>query len=151
MPHSRTSSAASSRFPRRSEQRVAAIAWRPSRWLLSSIVLLTACASASLLLSGLPAFVAWPAAALVVGYGGLLVRREVLRPGREFLFRASGGSSLDGRAVPGMRLQWRGPLAFASWRDGEGIHHLSWWPDTLPAAMRRELRLAAPPPAEAVR
>jgi toxin CptA len=41
-------------------------------------------------------------------------------------------------------LQWRGPLAFLRWRDSDGrMHRLAWWPDVLPVAARRELRLAA--------
>lgn len=54
-------------------------------------------------------------------------------------------STVDGIPVQGLVLQWRGPLAFLGWRDADGrMQRLSWWPDTLPADLRRELRLAAP-------
>jgi toxin CptA len=53
-------------------------------------------------------------------------------------------ATLDGQPIDNVRLQWRGPLAFLFWRDRQGRpQRLSWWPDTLPAASRRELRLAA--------
>ena len=42
-----------------------------------------------------------------------------------------------------MSLHWRGPLAFMRFRGSDGgIRHLGWWPDTLDARARRELRLA---------
>ncbi|MDQ3617279.1 MAG: hypothetical protein M3374_00895, partial [Pseudomonadota bacterium] len=45
--------------------------------------------------------------------------------------------------VSGFEVHWRGPLAFARWRDSQGARQwLVWWPDTLPAGPRRELRLA---------
>ena len=51
---------------------------------------------------------------------------------------------LDGEAIHDVAVQWRGPLAFLSWRGTEGrVHRLSWWPDTLAVGPRRELRLAA--------
>ncbi|MEJ7746113.1 MAG: hypothetical protein WKF61_05045, partial [Luteimonas sp.] len=52
---------------------------------------------------------------------------------------------LDGEPIDEVKLQWRGSLAFVSWRGKAGrIQRVSWWPDTLPPASRRELRLAAP-------
>jgi toxin CptA len=51
---------------------------------------------------------------------------------------------LDGQPLDKAEVQWRGPLAFLVWWDRQGRpQRLSWWPDTLPAASRRELRLAA--------
>ncbi|HZF97715.1 MAG TPA: hypothetical protein VEY92_05645 [Pseudoxanthomonas sp.] len=53
-------------------------------------------------------------------------------------------ASVDDLPVDAMRVAWRGPLAFARWQDRNGrIRRLAWWPDTLPAGKRRELRLAA--------
>lgn len=52
---------------------------------------------------------------------------------------------LDGAVIDDVKVTWRGPLAFVRWRDPSGrIRRLAWWPDTLPPAARRELRLAAP-------
>jgi toxin CptA len=51
--------------------------------------------------------------------------------------------TLDGEPLEYVQLQWRGPLAFLRWRASHGGGgHLDWWPDTLPAVQRRELRLA---------
>ena len=42
-------------------------------------------------------------------------------------------------------VEWRGALAFLRWRDAAGrTQRRGFWPDTLPAGKRRELRLAAP-------
>ena len=68
-------------------------------------------------------------------------RRSLLMGGAAMM--ALGGLK-DGLAVERFRIDWRGPLAFVSWRDGHGrTFRRSLWPDTLSAAGRRELRLAA--------
>jgi toxin CptA len=57
-----------------------------------------------------------------------------------------GQATVDGQIVDGLRVDWRGPLAFVAWRDAEGrVVRRSLWPDTLSAARRRELRLAVRP------
>jgi plasmid maintenance system antidote protein VapI len=57
---------------------------------------------------------------------------------------AARAAYLDGVPVEQVEVQWRGPLAFVSWKGRDGRRQrLSWWPDTLPPARRRELRLAA--------
>ncbi|MFL6593328.1 MAG: hypothetical protein ACJ8GK_11565 [Luteimonas sp.] len=59
-----------------------------------------------------------------------------------------GAPILDDMTLYEPHLHWRGPMAFLRWRGADGgRHRLAWWPDTLPPAGRRELRLAA---AEAV-
>jgi toxin CptA len=99
----------------------------------------------SLLLSELPSWAAWPLAAAVLTYAVLLIRRERSKPPRQLVF--PGGdhpARIDGATAEGAVLQWRGPLAFLTWREPGGRRQrLSWWPDTLPAERRRELRLAA--------
>jgi hypothetical protein len=143
MPSSKPSSAGFPRSRHRTERR-AALAWRPSRWLLAGLVLLTVAAVFSLVASGLPGWLAVPGMLLAAGHGLALVLREARRPCRRFVFRATGEASVDGRRAQDMRVEWRGPLAFASWLEDGRRHRLSWWPDTLPAAARRELRLALP-------
>ncbi|MGJ4802161.1 hypothetical protein [Luteimonas sp. SDU82] len=102
-------------------------------------------AAASLLLSDLPGGVAWPAAVSACACGLWLWRRECQRPALVFVFCPGAAPRVDDQPAAGFALQWRGPLAFASWRDARGRrHHRAWWPDTLPPASRRELRLAAP-------
>ena len=104
--------------------------------------LLSAC---SLLASDLPPMAAWPLAFAAVGLGGWLARREHRRPSRQLLWPVGDAPvTLDGECLHHARLQWRGPLAFLDWRTRDGHRgHLDWWPDTLSAAQRRELRLAA--------
>lgn len=124
----------------------ARIEWRPSRCLLAAMLLLGAFAAGSVLASEMPRPLAWPLSAVAAGYGLWLFRRERRRPALSLVlggdpFRAE----VDGEPVDGFDLQWRGPLAYASWRDRDGRRRrLAWWPDTLAPARRRELRLAVP-------
>nr|WP_255699061.1 hypothetical protein [Luteimonas sp. Y-2-2-4F] len=104
-------------------------------------------AAASVLASGVPPALAWPLAGLALAHGGLLLRRQAGAGERVLRFRPEGRVEVDGESVDAFRLDWRGPLAFARWRDPAGrMRRLAWWPDTLPPPARRELRLAAPAP-----
>lgn len=144
MPNSTRSSSASARFRRTDGGPAARLDWRPSRWLLAALALLGILAAASLLASELPPVLAWPSAALVLGWTDRRLRREARRPPHHFVFRSGQPALVDGVAVDDLALQWRGPLVFACWRGSDGRRRdVSWWPDTLPAASRRELRLAA--------
>ena len=122
------------------------IEWRPSRLIAAWLAALMLLAPFSVLASGMPRWLAWPLAiaAAVTAWG---VRRRWCRmPKRSLLVRAEGPLSVDGELFPEWRLEWRGPLAFLHWRGADGrIAGLSFWPDTLPPALRRELRLASPP------
>ena len=120
--------------------------WRPSRWLLAALVALSVLAPLSILGSDMPRPWAWPAAALAALYAALLLRREARRPPCALLIPPQGSvaASIDGQPVAALQVDWRGPLAFVRWRDAHGrVGRLAWWPDTLPAPARRELRLAA--------
>lgn len=110
------------------------------------LVALTVLAAFSAFASDLPPAAAWPLALVAVTHGLSLVVRETRRRPRSVVIADDGAAaSVDGRRVEDFVVQWRGPLAFARWRDGQGvIHRLAWWPDTLPGSARRELRLAAP-------
>jgi len=97
----------------------------------------------SLVASGLPAW-AWPLATLAClraivdarRYRSLPVQSWVIPPGRA-------APTCDGVAVHQLHVGWRGPLAFLQWRDAGGRRgRASLWPDTLDAALRRELRVA---------
>ena len=120
------------------------IDWRPSRWLVAALLLLAALAPAAVLASELPRGAAWLLAAAAALHGAWRAHREWRRPPRSILFTADGRLMVDEADVFDVRLQWRGPLAFLSWRDAAGRRdRLVWWPDTLPPRWRRELRLAA--------
>lgn len=127
------------------------IDWRPSRWVIAVLWCFGPLGALSLLASDLPAAVAWPAAGLAVVLGWCAAGRESRRPPVTIAWPPGAPPTLDGRPLHAARLQWRGPLAFLQWREGARLHALSWWPDTLPPAARRELRLATDAPATARR
>lgn len=85
---------------------------------------------------------AWPSALLAIGYGAFLAQREARKPPRQLVWPEAGPVTLDGDEINGITVHWRGSLAFLCWRMDGRIHRLSWWPDTLAAGARRELRLA---------
>ena len=99
----------------------------------------------SLLASDMPRAFAWPLAALVAIVGIVDAGRHARAP--RVALAIPGGhaqATCDGQPMQDLRIDWRGPLAFLRWRDPAGrTRHLVFWPDTLPATSRRELRLAA--------
>jgi toxin CptA len=96
------------------------------------------------LASEAPAGLAATLALASLATGGLLAHRELRRPHLRLAWSPGRGLEVDGRRVEHPCLSWRGPLAFLDWHDHAGRRHrVSWWPDTLAAAGRRELRLAA--------
>ena len=98
----------------------------------------------SLIASDLPGRVAWPAALAVAAWAILDAGRHRALPMRQLTIPAGrGAAACDGESIDGLRVGWRGPLAFLQWRDCHGHRHrASFWPDTLPAGMRRELKIA---------
>ncbi len=117
--------------------------WRPSRWLVAALAIGGALAGFAVLVSELPRGVAWPLALGALLYGAWRAWQQARTPPQHFVWSA-GQITCDGQPIAAVVVQWRGPLAFVRWRDGAGrLHHRSWWPDTLPATQRRELRLAA--------
>ncbi|MEO6103993.1 MAG: hypothetical protein ABIP44_10195 [Pseudoxanthomonas sp.] len=99
----------------------------------------------SILVSEMPRLAAWPLALSALVLGCWQAWRESRSPSAEFFFPGNDlPVMLDGAAIEAVEVQWRGPLAFVRWQGRDGKNgRLSWWPDTLPAARRRELRLAA--------
>ncbi|MFZ5636821.1 MAG: hypothetical protein ACOY82_09610 [Pseudomonadota bacterium] len=105
---------------------------------------LAAFAPCAVLLSDMPGIAAWPVAVAAFCVGFWLARREALQPPCAIVIDSAGAATVDGAPVDEFDVDWRGPLAFLSWRDREGrAHRRSLWPDTLAPALRRELRLAA--------
>ena len=118
--------------------------WRPSRWVIGAVLLLGILASISVLMSGMPQPAAWLLTLSLLLHAAWLAEAVSRRPPRTLVFPGNDlPVRVDGVAVEQVNVQWRGPLAFVSWRTGDGRRmRLSWWPDTLPPARRRELRLA---------
>jgi len=120
--------------------------WCPSRVLQACLVLIGLLAAISLLICEMPRGLAWPAAVLALARGVWLAHAHGSLPERTFWFPGDGRpATVDGVALSEARLRWRGPLAFLRWRASPGgrWQHAIWWPDTLSARARRELRLAA--------
>lgn len=129
--------------------RPALVPWRPSRWLAAALVLLGAAGALALGLSALPRLAVWMAAPASLLAGLLLARREWRRPPCALAIDAGGALSLrhGGRDEPAILLSsaLRGPLVVVRLRTAEGRRvAFTWWPDTLPPAARRALRLALP-------
>lgn len=118
--------------------------WRPSRWLTAAHIALALLAPFSLLASDLAPVVAWPLALLAGGWGVRDVRLHGLQPPRALVIPAGAGEArCDELPMRSLSVRWRGPLAFLRWRDPDGrARRLVFWSDTLPAAARRELKLA---------
>jgi toxin CptA len=117
---------------------------RPSRWRTGATLALAVLTPFAVLVSDFSPVVAWPLAVVALSAGLALAWRERRRPVHAVVIDGSGTATVDGIAVDRFRIDWRGPLAFVSWRDGNGrTQRRSLWPDTLSAAHRRELRLAA--------
>src|SRR5688500_18605351 len=85
--------------------------WQPSRWLTWTLHALGPLGAASVLFSEMPRMFAWPLALIALGYGGWLARREARIPRCEFAWPVECPVTLDGEAIEGLSLQWRGPLA----------------------------------------
>ena len=108
------------------------------------LVALGALAAFSVLASEMPRMLAWPLAFAAVVDGAGLARRHRRAPVRALCWTAGRPPEIDGKALDAAVLHWRGPLAFLRWRDAGGrARRLAWWPDTLPRAARRELKLVA--------
>jgi len=116
--------------------------WRPSRWLASALIVLGVLGGISAWASELPRWLSLPVAALALLWAIASARRELRRPARPLTIRG-GRATLAGEAIADLRLHWRGWLARLDFTGPDGRRQrLLWWPDTLDAAARRELRLA---------
>jgi toxin CptA len=126
---------------------------RASPLLIGALLLLADAAAFAVLVSEMPRVTAWPLAVVALAHGARLAWREAgMVPGEFVVPHAGARPMVDGKAVDGLVVRWRGPIAFLQWRDGDGHRRRHvFFPDTLPAARRRELRLAAPAPVPARR
>lgn len=116
--------------------------WRPSRWLASALIVLGLLGGVSAWACELPRSLSLPIAWLALLWAIASARRELRRPARPLTIRG-GRATLAGEAIADLRLHWRGWLARLDFTGPDGRRQrLLWWPDTLDAAARRELRLA---------
>ena len=109
--------------------------WRPSRLVVAALVALGVLATCSVLLSGLPAWLA-PAAALPAWVAGW---RQARRAPRVMRFGAGGVvcfAGADGAEAPAtlLSLDARGPLLVLRARVGGRSEALAFAPDTLSRA-----------------
>lgn len=119
--------------------------WRPSRLLAAALVLLGLLTAVAVAASEMPTRAALLLAAACLLQGASGAWRSLQLPPRILVWNGHAGVvTLDGTALAAPGLSWRGPIAILSWRDPDArACRLVWWPDTLPAPRRRELRLAA--------
>ena len=118
--------------------------WRPSRILIAGLRVLGALAAVAVIASELPSPASVPLACAAIVYGEWLARHESRRAVSEIVIPPGEAiATINGSPMQDLHVQWRGPLAFLHWCDDEGRHrYLQGWPDNLPQAERRELRLA---------
>ncbi|PJK14821.1 hypothetical protein CO613_03840 [Lysobacteraceae bacterium NML07-0707] len=95
--------------------------------------------------SALPRALALALMPLAATVAGFALWRYGKRRRYRLLLRADGSLWADEVLIENWQLQWRGALAFLQWRVGGRCVRLDFWPDTLPARLRRELRLASLP------
>jgi toxin CptA len=118
--------------------------WQPSRWLAIALAGLGVLGACAVLASEVPRPVDWLIAIAALCWGLRQAQAEMARLPTQLVWTANGSLGIDGESVAHARLRWRGPIAFLDWRNRAGRRTvLGWWPDTLAAPQRRELRLAA--------
>jgi len=125
---------------------VGRLEWRPSRLLAWALSGLAMAAAFAVLASELPRMAAWPLTVSALAHGFRKAWAGWHEPAFAIVVMPSPARSIvDGEPVDALSVAWRGPIACMRWRDGGGrVRRCLFWPDTLPAARRRELRLAAP-------
>ena len=125
------------------------IDWRPSPGLRLALAVLALLALASLWLSALPAPLAVAGSVAVMAYAIRLHRNEAARVAFTLAWNSSESTAelnfgRHSQSLNDVRVLQRGPLAALQGRDELGRRQrYVWWPDTLPSAARRQLRLAA--------
>lgn len=116
--------------------------WRPSRWQAAILAMLGVGAAVALMDCGLALRHAAPAAVVVQLYSLWRARNTLRQPVRQLRVGVTSGVAVDGKALAGVELLRRGPLLMVRWRQAGRYDSLLFWPDTLSARQRRELRLA---------
>ncbi|APO94021.1 hypothetical protein [Xanthomonas vesicatoria] len=119
--------------------------WRPSRGLVCALSVLAVLALWAIWRSGVPAWLAVMLSVVVPASLGRALWLLLRSPPRQLVVSwGDSPASIDGAQVQNLQVVWRGPIAVVSWtRLDARRERLHFWPDTLPAMQRRELRLAA--------
>ncbi|WAT13549.1 hypothetical protein [Xanthomonas fragariae] len=119
--------------------------WQPSRWLFCALSVLVALALWAVWRSGVPLWLAGLLSAYALIAGARSLRQLLRSPVRQLVVPwADAPACVDGAQVQSLQVTWRGPIAVVAWTRLDGRRErLHFWPDTLPAVQRRELRLAA--------
>jgi hypothetical protein len=113
----------------------------PSRWLAGALMAIGILGAGGLFLSNLSALTALLLAPIVLAWGALLARRELRASPTRIVFRDDGRVEVAGEPADDVLLDWQGPLTRIHWQRAGERRCLVLWPDVLPAALRRELRL----------
>ncbi|MBD3825687.1 MULTISPECIES: hypothetical protein [Stenotrophomonas] len=117
--------------------------WRPSRRQCRVQVLLAMLVPWALSMSDLPSpHWQWVAGTVVMASLVEAAGQVRRRPRHLLVPPGEAAVMVDGRPVEAFVVRFRGPLVQLRWRQGWRRHALLFWPDTLSAAQRRELRLA---------
>ncbi|WP_259149277.1 hypothetical protein [Xanthomonas sp. 3793] len=119
--------------------------WRPSRGLVCALSLLAVLALCAIWRSGMPAWLAVVLSIVASASVGRSHWRLLRSPVRQLVVPwGESPASIDGTQVQNLQIAWRGPIAVVAWTGPDARRErLHFWPDTLLAAQRRELRLAA--------
>ncbi len=119
--------------------------WRPSRWQATAMGVLGVAAAIALMSCALAWSWAIPTGITVLAHSLWSACKGLRQPPRQLLvggMPASSTVSVDGQVLAGVELLQRGPLLMLRWRQAGRYDSLLFWPDTLSATQRRELRLA---------
>lgn len=117
--------------------------WQPSRWQCRALIAMGALMPWALWATDLPT--PWGLASGFVAMAGTWLEawRYARGPGCMFVIPADEGpAQVDDAPVEDLQMRRRGPLVQLAWRQQGRRHWRLFWPDTLPQAQARELRLA---------
>lgn len=131
--------------PRRSSRKSAPcrLEWRPSRWQCRAQLLIGALLPWAALQTDLPAGWGVPVGLAAMALAWLEAWHQARRPACSIVLPGDDGQSrVDGEAVTDLLVRRRGPLVQLGWRCAGRRRWRLFWPDTLPPAQARELRLA---------
>nr|WP_172407456.1 hypothetical protein [Stenotrophomonas maltophilia] len=117
--------------------------WQPSRWQCRALIAMGALMPWALWATDLPTPWGLASGFVAMAVTWLEAWRYARRPGRMFVIPADEGpAQVDDAPVEDLQMRRRGPLVQLAWRQQGRRHWRLFWPDTLPQAQARELRLA---------